>query len=390
MLIVGLGGLGALGWQASTRSVDFPIYHRVASQVLAGDYEIYPAEVYDGGDVPPHGFRYLPVIAFLFVPVALLPLPVAAAAFFVLKIAVLAWTGRTVAGDAGAANGYTVPLIALAIVAGYVAEEMRYGNAHLLVVAAMVFAYHRVRRGAVWTPALALALAIATKITPLALLGYFALRRRAAVCAATVVMLAVLLVLPAPIVGRETNRRLLAGFARYAVQKIDESDNYSLRGALDRLAATAPSAAAGAAAGASAAAVTVVWTALLALLGAATFAVLRRPPPGALVELLEFSIVLVVMLIASPHTQRRYFMQLFVPAVALLGVLRVDAGRHRTAACVGLAATMAAGTLLPLVFGGRRLALAYESASPYLWGAVVLLAVLSWIVLSMKRRQASG
>ena len=382
-------GLGALGWQASTQSVDFPIYHRVAAQLLAGDAEIYPTEVYGGGTIPPHGFRYLPVIAFLFMPLALLPLPLAAAVFFAVKLAVLAWTGRTVARHAGVAEGWAVPLTGLVIVAGYAAEELRYGNAHLLTVALMVFAYDRAWRGMVAAPALALALAIATKITPLALLGYFALRQRVAVCAATAAAVGLLLVLPAPLVGWEMNRHLLTGFARYAVQKIDETDNYSLRGALERLAsAESGGLAAGQAPASRAVETTVTWSWLLVLagLGFVILVVLWRRPPDDLIALLEFAIVLVVMLIGSPHTQRRYYMQLFVPAVALLGLMRVDHGRYRGLAVVGLAATAAAGTLLPLVFGGRRLALAYESTAPYFWGAAVLLVVLLRAVALTKQR----
>ena len=41
-------------------------------------------------------------------------------------------------------------------------------------------------------------------------------------------------VIPSAVVGYQTNNRLLEGFARYAVQKIDEGDNYSLRGVLFR------------------------------------------------------------------------------------------------------------------------------------------------------------
>jgi hypothetical protein len=80
----------------------------------------------------------------------------------------------------------------------------------------------------------ALAVAIATKITPLALLAYFALRRRAAVCLATVAILALLIVAPAVVMGSAANARELRAFATYAAEKIDEGDNYSLRGVLIR------------------------------------------------------------------------------------------------------------------------------------------------------------
>lgn len=378
-------GLSALGWQAATRSVDFPIYHRIASQVLHGSYDIYPPEVYAGTVIPSHGFRYLPVVAFLFIPFAVLPLPLAAGLFFALKLGALAWTGRTLARHAGV-EGWDMPLVALLVVAGYAAEELRYGNAHLLVVALMVFAYDRVRAGGVVVPATALALAIATKITPIALLAYFALRGRVGVCLATLAALGGLILMPAPITGWDTNVHLLTGFARYAVQKTEETDNYSLRGALDRLAsggtAVAPP---GAAVRGGGTTVTWAWLAILAAVGVATLAVLWRPPPDARSALLELAVVLVVILIASPHSQRRYFVQLIVPAVALLGLMRADDARLGRLARTGLAVTAAAGTVLPLAFGGRRLALAYEATAPYFWSAAVLLVVLLQALMVLKR-----
>lgn len=381
--------LGALGWQAATRSVDFPIYHRIASQVWAGSYEIYPPEVYSGGTMPPHGFRYLPAIAFLFVPFAWLPLPLAAGVFYAVKLAALAWTGRTLARHTGV-EGWATPLTALFIVAGYAAEELRYGNAHLLTVALIVFAYDRVRAGRVTAPAVALALAMAMKLTPVAVFGYFALRRHLAACAATLVAFGALVVLPAPVVGWEANNRLLSAFVRYAVEKVDETDNYSLRGALAHLASGTPSPATSAAStDGDVALVTWAWLALVVAIGIVTLVTLWRAPPDDCGALLDLSIVLVVMLIASPHSQRRHFVQLFVPAVALLGLIRVDAGRFGRLAWTGLAVTAAAGTVLPLLLGGRRLALSYESTSPYFWSAAVLLMVL-WRAVTLRKRRAAA
>lgn len=409
--IVGVALLGVLlvllAWQASVRSVDFPVYHRIARQVLAGDYELYPPEVYTGAVVPPHGFRYLPVVALLFVPFGLLPLPVAAFVFFVIKLAVLAWIGRAVAAQAGlTADGWRWPLVGLLLVAGYVAEELRYGNAHLLVVGLMVLAWLRASRGGSWLPGAALALAIATKITPLALLGYMMLRRQFAACMVAVALLALLVVAPVPIVGVSMNAHLLTGFVRYAFQKTEESDNYSLRGALTRLSgssaatgttplitatpATVPTDSLPVAEAAPGDrrdrldAVTIAWAIASGVLGALALVVLWRQSTDPRTNLLEFSLVLVLMLVVSPHTQRRYFMQLYVPVVALLGMMSAGARRERTLARIGLGVTAAAGTLLPVVFGGRTLSRLYESSAPYLWGAVVLLAVLLQAIWARK------
>lgn len=381
-----------LGWQAATRSVDFPVYHRIATQILAGDYELYPHELYTDAMVPPHGFRYLPIIAFLFVPFGLLPLPIAAGAFYVLKLAVLAWVGRRIAEAAGLApGGWTYPILALLVVAGYAAEELRYGNAHLLVVGLMVLAWIRVRRGEVLVPGVALALAIATKITPLALLGYFVLRRQIAACLVTVGVLGLLLVAPIPIVGTAANSHLLQGFARYALQKTEESDNYSLSGAMERMVGT-PMPAVRSIHGSRPASLVLgpgaflATVALIGLLAILSLVVLWRGSADPMVHLLEFSLVLVLMLVASPHTQRRYFVQLYVPVLALLAMMKTGSDRERQWSRLGAGAVMATGTLLPLVFGGRRLALAYESTAAYFWGTAVLLVVLFTLIAGRKRQ----
>ena len=103
-----------------------------------------------------------------------------------LKLAALWWVGATMARHARALDwGRGLFALAFVIVGGYVVEELRFGNAHFFTVALMVLAYDRAESGKVLTPAVALAIAIATKITPLALLAYFVVRRRIAAVVAT-------------------------------------------------------------------------------------------------------------------------------------------------------------------------------------------------------------
>ncbi len=227
--------LVVLAREAATGPIDFAVYHRAARQVIAGHYEFYPAEAYGGTPGPSQGFRYVPAIAFLFLPLGWLPLEFAALAFFVLKLAAAWYVGATVARHAGLPEGRRqVFLIAFLIVGGYIAEELRFGNVHFLVVTLMVFAYDRAEAGSVLLPAAALAVAIAIKITPIALLAYFAVRRRGAVCLATAAILAILIVAPAAVIGSATNARELRAYVTYAAEKVDEGDNYALRGVLVR------------------------------------------------------------------------------------------------------------------------------------------------------------
>ena len=96
------------------------------------------------------------------------------------------------------------------------------------------------------------------------------------------------------------------------------------------------------------------------------------------------------MLLASPHTQRRYFVALYVPVLALLALPRnsPSAQSESRIARVAIAAAAATGTVLPLLFGGRRLAFAYQAASPYFFGTLVLFIALVYITARLKAAAA--
>ena len=389
----------AFGWNAATHAVDFPIYHQAGAQILSGDFALYPAGLYDGSDVPSHGFRYAPVLAFLFAPLALLPLEASAFLFFFVKVAALAYVARVVARHLGlTGRGTTLALLAVLVVGGYLVEEFRYGNFHFLMVALMVLAFDGAERGRTAGPALALAVAIAAKLTPVLLVGYFALRRRVAICAATLASLALLLVAPAATVGWRTNAHLLDGFVRYAVQKTEEGRNHSLRGALVKHLTTTlddsqyPGVTL---ADLPQGVVDLLWVTLVSAAGLLSIVVLRRrersaAPAGghatadAAVPLLELSLVLTAIVLASPHTQRQHLTALYVPALVLVGLLMTGSPRpRRQLILVTLGATAAASTFLPLIFGGRQLALAYEAWSPYFAATLVMFVALVVLVVQL-------
>jgi hypothetical protein len=388
-----LGGLVlALGWQAAMRSVDFPVYHKAAVQVLHGDFEFYPHELYDGGVVPPSGFRYAPIVAFLFAPFGWLPLQPAAFVFFALKVALFVYVGRVMARAVGAgADAPALMLWSLLVVGGYLVEEFRDGNFHFVSVALMVVAYDSVERGHVARAAGALALAIAAKLTPIGLLAYFAIRRRVAASVATVGALVALLALPAVVVGVDTNSRLLTGFAKYAVLKVDEGDNFSLRGVLARYLGpdqrddlTYPKTSV---AELSNRALSGLWIGLLAVGGLGLLAVVWKEPADETGRLLEFSLVLTATILASPHSQTEHFVALYVPALALLGLLRVHPQLpERRAIQAGLVTCAAVSTVFPLLVGSRHRALVYEAASPFFFGTLALLVVLAFVTSRWKAR----
>lgn len=370
-LVVLAALLAALAWHSATHAIDFPVYHHAAAQVLGGDYELYPRAIYEGGQVPGHGFRYAPALAFLFAPLGLLPLPAAAVVFFCLKIPALVYVCTVVARRLDLRNrrGRLIA-ITVVIVGGYLVEEFRNGNFHFFSVFLMVVAFDLAERGRVLVPAAALAMAIAAKILPAVLVGYFLMRRRYALSAATIAAVALLWLLPAAFVGIEANNRLHQGFVRFALQKVDEQANHSLRGTLFRyltrnelddprnpdanllnLESSTVSALALA----------------CGLAGAAILAAaLWRPPSTHEGALLDLALIMVAVLIGSPHTQRIYFSAMVVPVSVLVALLM----RHprlpaRALALATLGLTAGVATVLPLVLSTRRWAVAFEALSPH-------------------------
>jgi hypothetical protein len=391
--------LAGFAWHCATHAVDFPIYHRVGQQILAGNVELYPAEVYDGRVAPGHGFRYAPAIAFLFVPFALLPLVPAALVFFAIKLAAFIAMMRVIARRmAIPSRSVTLMLASLLFAGGYLIEEARNGNIHLIIVALIVIALDLAERRRVVVPAAALALGIATKVTPLLVLPYWIFRRRYGAALATLGCLALLWIAPAAIVGMRENNHLTEGFLRYTVEKVDEADNYSVRGVLTRYLERKPPDPRypdPAVVDLSASLVTAIWIGLLAAGGVILLvAVLRRSDHPATMPV-EWALLLLTMLLASPHSQRPYFSVVCVPAAVLLALaLKREPVVAPTALRASLVLSALVSTLLPLVLSSRRVALAYESTSPYFIGALALTGVLVHLrmrgIVGRRRGDATG
>lgn len=384
-------GLAVLANQAATKSIDFPVYHRAAQQVLAGNYELYPPEAYGGTPHPSQGFRYAPAIAFLFLPLGWFGLQTAALLFYILKLGALWWVGAILARRIGVPAWRRLAfLAAFLVVGGYLAEELRFGNAHFFVVLLMVLAFDRAEAGKVVSPAVALAIAIATKLTPLALLAYFVVRRKFALSAATLAVLAALVVLPAVVMGVDGNTRQLRAFATYAMEKVDEGDNYSLRGIVVRYLTPGledSSHIRANIADVPMSVVNAVWLVGLGILGLAGLAAIWREADDPVARTLEFALVMTGIVLASPHTQRRYYVALWVPAVLLVLLwTRIKTEGERRLVVTGLLAMALPASLLPLVFGGHRLALIYEAGSPYTFGGLILYAVL--VAMTRARKAA--
>jgi alpha-1,2-mannosyltransferase len=367
--------LVALAWYSATHAVDFPVYHRAGAAILSGSPELYPPGLYAGETVDAHGFRYAPSVALLFVPLALLPLEIAAALFFAVKITALAGAFVIVARRSGMASRWWHLLsVSFLLTGGYLLEELRNGNVHLLLVCLIVFAFDAAERRRWLSPAAALAMAIAAKLMPFALLVYAALRRRLAFVAATLALLVVLWFAPAFVWGWAWQQRLTTGFLTYSAQKMQEGvegRNYSLRGAL-RLYRPF---------GVSLEAIDVIWWTMLAGATAVLVVVARRRNRATVSSDFDLALLLTAMPLLAPHTQRIHFAALIVPVAIVIGHLRqAPAVPLRGWLIASLALTAVAGTVLPAALPGRSASLGYLDLSPYTWATSFLAVVLLGVV----------
>jgi hypothetical protein len=378
--------LPVLGWKSASTPVDFSVYHQTGGYILDGDYEIYPVAVYSGDrTVEEHNFRYSPVVALLLTPFALLPLPVAALAFFTLKILALWAIAQIVARRLGVPDrAVDIALIAFLLTAGYVVEELRNGNFQLFAVFLMVIAFDGAERGLVARSAVGTALAIAAKLTPLALLGLFFLTRRFAAIAASLVVLVVLAYGPALFWGWQWNQRLLHGFWFFANLKANDPGNFSLIGLLSgsRVAADAPSVLPFA-----------IWLGVAGAAALMTAWAIRRNAGLPLVRDLGFSLLMTGLLLFPLHTQRIHFSALYVPVALLVGVLiRGMAPVQRFALQSALAVTFVTGTAAPALLGSRTMAIAYQNLNLYFYATAWLFVVLLALALhpSWQAARADG
>jgi hypothetical protein len=281
-------------------------------------------------------------------------------------------------------------LLPLLAAGGYLVEEFRNGNAHVLTLGALVGAVYLAERDRVLLAAPVLALSIVTKVTPVLLLLYFVAKGRWQLGIATVAWLAVLLAAPALIVGVEGNARLLRGFVSAATQMVDRPGNHSLRGALVRFFD------AGAAADGPYPdvhlvdlppfAIDALWLTLCAILAALAIPILARRATDRSAAVLDYAVIVAAPLVLAPHTQRIYFSVLFFPFCVLVALLAKYPRLPRARAVkTALAGAFIAGTLAPPLLPGRNAALAYEALSPYLWVTIGLLGLL--LVLSRDLEQ---
>jgi alpha-1,2-mannosyltransferase len=255
VLVLGIAGLVSglyfarkSGTNPEAYSNDFNVYYHAAREVIAGR-DPYQHSL---GDWTP--YLYPALLAELIVPLAFLPLPVAAYLWFLISVASIlaaAWMSASLSEDkrGRAAPDQTVSEsslwraaiapCAVVLVLRFVLDTLNLGQVNAVVAAlavAHVYLYARDRKA---LSAVALVIAVSIKLTPALLLVYHIAKLRlkfAVACATLIVAVTAMSFLPFGVRGPDAFQ-VFWGRTVKNEQGYDFGDtgNQSLRGAVERL-----------------------------------------------------------------------------------------------------------------------------------------------------------
>jgi len=196
----------------STRAADFRVYYYASRVLIEHQGQLYGPS---SGIGWPQYFRYPPLFLLVFLPFALLPYKLAAAAWVALKCAVLYAIVRALARRVDFPQSGFWWLVPVLFSSGFVLQEFGLGNAQFLIfglVAGSLLALERHEHRS----AFLLAFAASLKVWPLFFVPYLAARRRWRVAGQTAIVAAGLTLLPAAYFGWSGNISL---FRQWFVQE---------------------------------------------------------------------------------------------------------------------------------------------------------------------------
>lgn len=236
-----IGGLYFAGRSGSDPEVygnDFNVYYHASREVIAG------RDPYQNSLSEWTPYLYPPLLAELLIPLALLPLPLAAYVWFLISAfsvnATAAMCARML--PESRAPLWLVAAAAMMIVFRFVFDNFNLGQVNAMVTALAVAHVFLFARGKKFWSALALAVAVSIKLTPAIFLVYHIAKLRlryALACIALVGAISALSFLPmgtaAPGAFSEFANRTLRNEQGY---NLADPGNQSLRGALARLTTT--------------------------------------------------------------------------------------------------------------------------------------------------------
>lgn len=226
-----------LGFVFIRNLIDFPVYYEAGRSLVGGRIDLYSPDFAAGRVMD---YRYPPFFLVALAPLWLLPYPAAACVWYLLEILQIIGCVvilRSVTGPERFA--WKVWLITGLAVGQYYVMVLHYGNAHLMAVLFLFAAFYYASREKNLLAALAMALAITIKLTPVLLLPYFALKAKKRFLLLTGGLLIALNLAPAAYFGFKQNAELLRTWYDKVVveQEFHEANgpiNLSLKGQLRR------------------------------------------------------------------------------------------------------------------------------------------------------------
>jgi alpha-1,2-mannosyltransferase len=352
------------GTNAEAYSNDFNVYYHAAKEVLAGR-DPYQDSL---GEWTP--YLYPPLLAELIVPLALVPLPVAAYLWFLFSaasmIAAASMSARmsgTLVSESGQGDAAehepegarllslraAIAVGAVVVVLRFVLDTFNLGQVNAIVAGlavAHVYFYARDRKT---LSAIALVVAVSIKLTPAVFLVYHIAKLRlkfAAACVALLIGVTALSFLPFEARGLEAFRifenRTLKNEQGY---NLADSGNQSLRGAIARLRARASDEDSGGTESRSPTEAVILAIAIVMLSGA-VFAARRAPNEIAGVAPFFCCVVLL-----SPLSWKAHFVILVLPIAFVLFHAGNSADRWRVWLCVIVASFALFNLTSPHIIG---------------------------------------
>lgn len=189
-------------WGSSRHRTDFTIYTEVGKALLEG------RNIYDVKNRRGWHYNNAPLFGLLFVPFALLPLPLAVLLWYLLSVAAIAagvhFSVRMAGGDSGG-DRFWLLVVPPLLVGWPILSALARGQTTPLLFALTAAALFWAWKGRDWPAGACLAAAALMKVFPALLLGYYAWRRRWKFVGITLLMLGAGVWAPAAVLGWNRN-----------------------------------------------------------------------------------------------------------------------------------------------------------------------------------------
>lgn len=395
--------------------IDFPVYYSAGQSLLNGRTDLYSPDFAQGQVMD---YRYPPFFLVASFPLWLFPYPVAAYFWYLISILQIFGCAFIIHRKAGLDQA----IISAWIITGfsvcqYFVMILHYGNAHLLAIFLFFASFYFLDRNKTSLGALAMALAITIKLTPIITLPYFALKKKWRFLCLVAALLMVINLTPAAYFGIWKNSELLKTWYEHVIrdQQFHEMNgpiNLSLKGQMRRYLSRVDYSARvdGDArypsvniADISSATVENIWKSLAAITFFAMLAFVwhttNKKERQSVAEsnnddlstMLERSLMICGMLLIEPLTSKIYFIALIWPIASLAAVAFKSSTPAARRIKLALIFISVINSVLPLLPGRSVQRLLLILGSDFYLNLLVMAAVIyALLVLSHESRMLSG